>query len=291
MRLLSAAAQSPSPHSEEEALKLFHQLLGVFTRSRAVPRAVYLNSLVQRALWEMLEARYGAEMYVNGQCWTLLWQVIEDDHRWAMEQEKLRREERRAAAEQAKGTGEREQGIGNREEGTVKTETASPASSTPNPREEEAKQGEPAAGRPGQPPPLPSTFEEFLDLFYRAFAPPSHVRELAQDRALIIQLAHSVWERLHVYNQQVRQESEKLGAVFETATQAVTGYEDLRQRAYALEAALGIDRRLDEAFRELAGYLEKDVQQVLRWRFGPAVQREVFPPPPRPYAPGQWSVT
>ena len=39
MRLLSAAAQSSSPHSEEEALKLFHRLLEIFTRSRAVARA------------------------------------------------------------------------------------------------------------------------------------------------------------------------------------------------------------------------------------------------------------
>jgi hypothetical protein len=81
MRLLSAAAQSSSPHREEEALKLFHRLLEIFTRSRAVPRAELLNNLLERALWEMLEARYGPGVYVNGQSFTLLWQVLDQDYR------------------------------------------------------------------------------------------------------------------------------------------------------------------------------------------------------------------
>jgi len=219
MRLLSAAAQSPSPHSEEEALKLFHRLLEIFIRSRAVPRAQCLNNLVKRALWEMLEARYGSGVYVNGKSYTLLWQVLEQDYQWGLEQEKLRREERRAAAGQGQGSGEREQGTahetGNREQRVAQGPQSNPAalanpeSPTPNPSEEKAPQSEPAAHRPNQPPPLPPTFEEFLDLFYRAFAPPSPVRDLAQDRALIIQLAHSVWVRVHAYDRQVRQESEK----------------------------------------------------------------------------------
>jgi hypothetical protein len=115
---------------------------------------------------------------------------------------------------------------------------------------------------------LPPTFEEFLGLFYRAFTPPSQVRDLAQDRALIIQLAHSVWMRLHAYDRQVRQENEKLGTVFETAAQAVRGYEDLQQRAFALEAAFQIAPALNEDLREATAILEKDVRQVLQWRSG-----------------------
>jgi hypothetical protein len=230
MRLLSAAARS-SPHSEEEALKLFHRLLEIFTRSRAVAHAQCLNNLVKRALWEMLETRYGSGVYVNGQSYTLLCQVLEQDYQWGLEQEKLRREERRAAAGQRQGTGEREQGTahetGNREQAQGSQSNpaafANPESPTPSPREEKAPQGEPAANQPNQPLPLPPTFEEFLGLFYRAFTPPSQVRDLAQDRALIIQLAHSVWVRLHAYDRQIRQENQKLGTVFETAAQAVTG--------------------------------------------------------------------
>jgi hypothetical protein len=70
--------------------------------------------------------------------------------------------------------------------------------------------------------------------------------------------------RLHVYDQQVQQESEKLGTVFETAAQAITDYEDLQQRAFALEAALGIDPGLNEDLREATVILEKDVRQVLQ---------------------------
>jgi hypothetical protein len=267
MRLLSAPAQSSSPHSEEEALKLFHRLLEIFTRSRAVPRAQLLNNLVKRALWEMLETRYGRGVYVNGQSYTLLWQVLEQDYQWGLEQEKQRREERRAAAGQGQGTGEGEQCVPQGSQSNPAA-FANPESPTPNPSEQETPQGEPTAGRPGQQPPLPSTFEEFLELFYRAFASPKQVRDLAQDRALIIQLAHSIWMRLHVYDRQVRQESEKLGTVFETAAQAVTGYEDLQQRAFALEAAFQIDPALNEALREMTLILEKDVRQVLQWRSG-----------------------
>jgi hypothetical protein len=278
MRLLSAAAQSSSPHSEEEALKLFHRLLEIFSRSQALPRAQCLNNLVKRALWEMLETRYGRGVYVNGKSYTLLWQVLEQDYQWGLEQEKLRREERRAAAGQAKESGEREQGTahetGNREQRVAQRSPSNPAalanpeSPTPNPSQEKAPQGEPAANQPNQPPPLPPTFEEFLGFFYRAFTPPSQVRDLAQDRALIIQLAHSVWVRLHAYDRQVRQENEKQGAVFETAAQAVTGYQDLQQRAFALEAAFAIDPDLNEDLREATLILEKDVRQVLQWRSG-----------------------
>jgi len=202
--------------------------------------------------------------------------VLEQDYQWGLEQEKLRREERRAAAGQGQGTGEREQGTahetGKREQRVAQGSPSNPAalanpeSPTPNPREEETPQGKPAAEQHVQPPPLPPTFEEFLGLFYRAFAPPSQVRDLAQDRALIIQLAHSVWVRLHAYDRQVRQENEKLATVFETAAQAVTGYEDLQQRAFALEAAFQIDPSLNEDLREATAILEKDVRQVLQWR-------------------------
>jgi hypothetical protein len=177
-------------------------------------------------------------VYVNGKSFTLLWQVLEQDYQWGLEQEKQRREERRAAAGQGKGSGDKEQGTahetGNREQRVAQGSPSNPAalanpeSPTLNPSQEQAPQSEPAANRPNQPPALPPTFEEFLDLFYRAFAHPSRVRDLAQDRALLIQLAHSVWVRLHAYDRQVRQENEKLGAVFETAAQAVTGYEDLQ---------------------------------------------------------------
>jgi hypothetical protein len=276
MRLLSGAAQSSSPLGEEEALKLFDRLLEIFIRSRAVPLAQLLTGQVERALWEMVEARYGPKVYVNNKSYTLLCQVLDDDYRWGLEQEKLRREERRAAAGESQESGNRDQGTtqgtGNPEQRVAQGSQSNPAafanpeSPTPNPSENEAPQGEPAAGRPCQPPPLPPTFEEFLDLCYRAFAPPSPVRDLAQDRALIIQVAHSVWMRLHVYDRQVQQESEMLGAVFETAAQAVTGYQDLQQRAFALKAAFGIHPSPNGDLSELTAILEKDVRQVQQWR-------------------------
>ena len=77
------------------------------------------------------------------------------------------------------------------------------------------------------------------------------------------------------YDRQVRQEGEKLGAVFERATQAVTGYEDLQDRAFALEAALGIHPSLTGDLRQLTALLEKDVRQLQQWRFGPAVKAVV----------------
>jgi hypothetical protein len=74
--------------------------------------------------------------------------------------------------------------------------------------------------------------------------------------------------RLHAYDRQIRQENQKLGTVFETAAQAVTGYEDLQQRAFALEAAFQIDPALNEDLRDVTVILEKDLRQVLQWRSG-----------------------
>jgi len=74
MRLLTQAAQSPSPRSEEEALNLFLQLMQIFRDSRAVPEAKHENELIERALMEMLEARYGPEVFPDGQpLASLLW--------------------------------------------------------------------------------------------------------------------------------------------------------------------------------------------------------------------------
>jgi hypothetical protein len=52
------------------------------------------------------------------------------------------------------------------------------------------------------------------------------------------------------------------------AAPPATGYEDLQQRAFALEAAFQIDPSLNEDLREATAILEKDVRQVLQWRSG-----------------------
>jgi len=119
MRLLTHAAQSPAPRSQEEALKLVLQLAQVFRDSRAVPQAEHQNGSIERALMELLEARYGAEVFADGQPPASLWRTVEADYKRGMEEEKAEREAPRAAREQrtedrgqATGTGDSKQGAG-----------------------------------------------------------------------------------------------------------------------------------------------------------------------------------
>ena len=128
---------------------------------------------------------------------------------------------------------------------------------------------------------MPKTFKEFWDLFSRAFVPPKEVRELDQDRMLLRQLAETVWARLHGYDRQVRQESERLNAAFQKATEPVEGFKELWRRTYAIKAAFRIESWFTDALKELETDLNQDAVQLVKWRYGPAVYREVCPPPPR----------
>jgi len=127
---------------------------------------------------------------------------------------------------------------------------------------------------------LPQTFEEFLDLFYRAFVPPREVRELFHDQLMLRQVAQTVWDRLHLYERQVQQENARLDAALQKDTQPVESFKELRARTYAVQAAFQIEPWLTTALVELDTYLDQDVRRLVKWRYGPPVYREVCPPPP-----------
>jgi len=130
-------------------------------------------------------------------------------------------------------------------------------------------------------PELPTTFAEFWDLFGRAFVPPKEVRELDGDRMLLRQLAETVWARLHIYQRQEKQENERVEAAFQKATQPVGNLKELGPRAWVLLAAFRVESWFTDALKELETHLNQDMRQVVKWRYGPAVYREVTPPPPR----------
>ena len=120
MRLLAQAAQSPAPGSQQEAYKLFLQLLEILQPTRVLRQAQNLNESIERALIEMLEARYGREAFINGQSVASLFRAVEADYKRRMAEEKAEREARRAARQQATGNGgqragNRRQGAGDRE--------------------------------------------------------------------------------------------------------------------------------------------------------------------------------
>jgi len=139
-----------------------------------------------------------------------------------------------------------------------------------------------AAAQPrGRGPQLPKTFEEFWGLFSRAFRPPKEVRELDHDRMLLRPVAESVWARLHMYERQEQQENERLDAALQKADQPVGNLKDLRQRAWAVLGALRVESWFTDALRQLQTDLDQDMAQLVKWRYGPAVYREVAPPPPR----------
>jgi len=295
MRLLTQAAQSPAPGSQQEAYKLFLQLLEILQPTRVLRQAQNLNESIERALIEMLEARYGREAFINGQPVASLFRAVEADYKQRMAEEKAEREARRTARQQAtgnggpvmgdsgEGTGDREQGTEGEQETTeAPQESATEVNEAPTAHTGEGSPEQKAAEPPrGRGPQLPQTFEEFWGLFSRAFRPPQEVRELDHDRMLLRQVAESVWARLHIYERQERQENERLDAALQKADQPVGNLKDLRQRAWAVLGALRIESWFTDALRELQTDLDQDMGQLVKWRYGPAVYREVAPPPPR----------
>jgi len=273
MRLLTQAAQSPAPGSQQEAYKLFLQLLEILRPTQALRQAWNLNESIERALIEMLEARQGGEAFTNGEPIASLLRACEADYKRRLAEEKAEREARRAAREQ--GTGDSGEVTGDREQGTETQATASPEGQQGEPGEEAAEQ------RRGQGPELPKTFEEFWDLFSRAFVPPKEVRELDQDRMLLRQVAETVWAFLHIYDQQVRQENERLDAALQKADLPLGNLREVPGRAWAVLGAFRIEARFTDALRELETDFNQDTVQLVKWRYGPAVYREVTPPPPR----------
>jgi len=295
MRLLAQAAQSPAPGSQQEAYKLFLQLLEILRPTRALRQAQNLNESIERALIEMLEARYGREAFINGQPVASLFRAVEADYKRQMAEEKAEREARRAARQQATGnggqvTGDSGEGTGDREQGTegeqetaeAGQESATQANDASTAHTGEASPEQKAAEQPrGRGPQLPKTFEEFWDLFARAFRPPKEVREVDHDRMLLRPVAETVWARLHIYERQERQENERLDAALQKADQSVGNLNDLRRRAWAVLGAFRIESWFTDALRELQTDLDQDMGQLVKWRYGPAVYREVAPPPPR----------
>jgi len=295
MRLLVQAAQSPSPGSQQEAYKLFLQLLEILRPTQALRQAQNLNESIERALIEMLEARYGREAFINGQPVASLFRAVEADYKRRMAEEKAEREARRAARQQATGNGgqgteDSGEGTGNREQGTESEqetadagqEAATQANDASTANAGEASSEQKAAEQPrGRGPQLPKTFEEFWNLFARAFRPPKEVRELDHDRMLLRPVAESVWARLHIYERQEQQENERLDAALQKADQSVGNLNDLRRRAWAVLGAFRVESWFTDALRQLQTDLDQDMGQLVKWRYGPAVYREVAPPPPR----------
>ena len=166
---------------------------------------------------------------------------------------------------QEPATGNGEQKVGNREQGTGNKERGT---------------GEKG---PETEFPLPETFEEFLDLVARALPPPPHLRDrdLERDQMLLEQLADQLWSRLQIYEWQVQGESMKLEEALEKAAQPAASAQQLRRHTSALKAAFEIDPLVTQALDVSRRELKKDMKRLAQWRYGPAVYREVTPPPPR----------
>jgi hypothetical protein len=277
MRLLTVATQS-EVSTKEEALTLFHQLLEVFVQARVVAKGEKANEDLHRLLLEMLEERYGREVFVDGYPMASVLRKIEVDYRMGMEQEKTEREERRAAREAA-GTEEPdgpEEGEETEEETKEGEEAAKPASPP-------AADLPPAAKPKGKVPPLPRKFEEFLALFSRAFPPPSSVGARAKegDQVLLRRLAMAVWDSLHILYGQVQKEQDGLRTFEDVGSHPVETHQDLRQRVYAIERAFHTEPSLPPVMQKLQLEIGQEIQQLVRWRYGADHERGVFPPPPR----------
>jgi len=141
-----------------------------------------------------------------------------------------------------------------------------------------------AAVPSGRVPELPQKFEDFLEIFPRAFSPTRPHRGIAAegDQVLLHSLAWAVWERLHVYERQVRQEEAGLRrALDELGAQAVETYRDLRVRARVIELAFKTEPTLSEVMAKLEAEIEFGINQLVKRRYGSDLDQEVFPPPPR----------
>ena len=212
MRLLTAAARWPAVGSMAEALQLLRQLLEIFLKSKAVEQAERLNAKIGRLLQEMLEARYGPEVFVNGFSVAKLVGKIEANlKRWAADEKAERAARRRARDEKhPAGQGSAAEGGEGREQAAVEPPPeaagAVPGAGAP------AQAGPPI--RPGRVPELPEKFEDFLKVFSHAFSPPLPQRGTATEggRVLLHSLAWAVWERLHIYGGRSRKRRRGCGA-------------------------------------------------------------------------------
>jgi hypothetical protein len=278
MRLLTLAAQTEL-RTEEEALTLFHQLLEIFVQSQEVAQGENANQDLHRLLLEMLEERYGREVFVDGYPMASVLRQIEVDYRMGMEQEKAEREERHAAREAARAEkpDEADEAEGDKAAGGEEAEAAKPASPP-------AAEVPPAAEPKGKVPPLPRKFWEFLALFSRAFPPPSGLRPRVKDgdRVLLRRLAMAVWDRVHILYQQVFKEEDRLRvAIEDVGSHPVETHKDLRVRVYAMEKAFQTEPTLPPVMQKLEAEIEEEIERLVRWRYGPDIEHEVFPPPPR----------
>ena len=134
---------------------------------------------------------------------------------------------------------------------------------------------------PGSVPELPEKFEDFLKIFSRAFRPPVSQRGTASegDKVLLHSLAWAAWERLHVYEWQVRREEAGLRrALDDLGTQAVESYKDLRVRLRVIELAFKTEPTLGQVMARLEAEIEFSVNQFVKWRYGSDLDQEVFPP-------------
>ena len=156
------------------------------------------------------------------------------------------------------------------------------------------------AGRPippGRVPELPQKFEDFLKIFSRAFRPPLPLRGTATegDKVLLHSLAWAMWERLHVYERQVRQEAAGLRrALDDLGTQAVESYKDLRVRLRVIELAFKTEPTLGQVMARLEAEIEFGIRAISEWRYGSDLDQEVFPPSPRmttTVTSDEWQVT
>ena len=281
MRLLTAAAQSPAPDTAEEAFHLLRQLLQIFLQSKAVEQAERLNAKIGRLLQEMLEARYGPEVFVSGFSVAKLVGEIEANLKRILAKEKAERPERRRArdkehpARQAPG----DEGEEGNEETVVEPPPEAAGAAPQGVAPSQARQSIP----PGRVPELPQKFEDFLKIFSRAFPPPLPQRGTASegDRVLLHSLAWAVWERLHIYERQVRQEEVSLRRVVdELGAEAVETYKDLRVRSHLIEIAFKTEPELGQEMARLEADIELGINQSLKWRYGSDLDQEIFPPPP-----------
>jgi hypothetical protein len=275
MRLLTAAAQGPAPSSVEEAFHLWRPLLEIFLRSQAVGRAERLNAEIRRRLLEMLEGRYGPEVFPDGFALASSLRETEALLNRMRAEEKAEREERRAArGKQAPEEGaEADEGMEEAGPKVPPKELPPAGAAAPDPAHLPIP--------PGKVPELPEKFEDFLEIFCRAFPPPSPGRATEGDQVLLGALARAVWERLHVYERQVEQEEAGLHRVVdEVGAEAVQTYRDLRVRSHLIEIAFKTEPALRPEMARLEAEIELGINQLLKWRYGSELDQEIFPPPP-----------
>jgi hypothetical protein len=261
MRLLTAALNRSQPLSAEEAGDLACRLLKCLEGTRITEEARRLNDKIARLLRKMIEVRYGVE---PGDTPTELW----------LEQLREDRRARGAAARARTAARKAERERQARESGYGHPVTSGDAAGAPVRAEarvgpelvtEGGDEGAEGGGRKHKEPsivaipPLPETYEEFLDLVARAL-------RLENEPKVAGPLAFNIWMRLHLWQDQSLTEEQWLDRfIQQEAAHPPDSYDnpfhELRDRAMKIPLILELDKHFDRWLDRLTN----DVEKALDW--------------------------